>query len=200
MKKTILLLVVLVAAALATAPAILSNASQPLATQELLWDDDSYDSTIGDHDRGVWFVMPFDGQVVTARVYIAPDAADPGASFTFLLCPRDGSGMPDDGNPYGSGSITGSGGTADGWFDVDVTSLGVNLNNGDEFYLCFYDDTNGEPSVAHDGTSASTHNAWNGGSGWSTSGLPAYMFRVIVDDAGSQVELTTWGTIKALDN
>lgn len=199
MKKLVLLIVALTTVIMATVPVALSNDPQPPTTDELMWDNGTYDDAlVGGINRAVWFIMPFDAQVITARVYIALIASDPGASFDMLLCPRDGGGMPDDGNPYGTGSITASGGTAGAWFDVDVSSLGVNLSSGDEFYLCYY--TVSEPDSAYDTGSDGSHNAWDGGAGWSGSSYPAYMFRVIVDDGISQVELSTWGAIKALDN
>jgi hypothetical protein len=200
MKKTILLLVVLVAVALATSPATLASDYQPLTTEELLWDNGTEGGTINGNARGVWFTMPFDAQVITARVYIGSAAGDEASEFDMLLCPRDGGGLPDDGNPYGSGAITASGGTAGAWFDVDVSSLGVNLNSGDEFYLCYYTGADSEPDPGYDSGSDGSHNAWYNGTVWNTSSYDAYMFRVVVDDAGSQVELTTWGQIKTLDN
>jgi|GEM_PF-6603890 len=199
MKKMILFLVAMVAVALATFPAALVDTSQPLTTEELLWDDGTYHHSLYEFDRGVWFTMPFDAQVVTARVYIAP-ATDYDAPFDLLVCPRDGSGLPDDGNPYGTGILNYPGGeaTGEGWLDVDLTSLGVNLSSGDEFYLCFYPiGSPPQPYCAYDFNSDGSHNAFDGGSGWSSSSAPAYMFRVIVDDGGSQVELTSWGAIKS---
>ena len=202
MKKIILLLVVLVAAALATSPLAISNAPHPLTTEELLWDDGSAIAPgMNGWARGVWFVMPFDAQVVTARVYIASDAVFD-ANFDLLVCPRDGGGLPDDANAYGNGTLNYPGGeaTGEGWLDVDITSLNVNLTSGDEFYLVFVPDGSGEPRCENDDDSDGSHNAYGNLGDWSGSGLPAYMFRVIVDDGGSQVELTSWGAIKALDN
>jgi len=82
--------------------------------------------------------------------------------------------------------------------DIDVSSLGVNLSSGDEFYLCFY--AGYDPDIASDSASDGSHNAYGTGSSWWESTYNAYMFRVIVDDGGSQIELTTWGQIKTLDN
>lgn len=202
MKKTILLLVVLVTAALATSPAALASDSQPLTTDELLWDDGTVTApSMSGWARGVWFTMPFDAQVVTARVYIA-SSADFDAPFDLLVCPRDGGGLPDDANAYGNGTLNYPGGeaTGEGWLDVDISSLDVNLTSGDEFYLVFVPSGSGEPDCEHDDDSDGSHNAYGNLGDWSASSLPAYMFRVIVDDGGSQVELTTWGQIKTLDN
>jgi hypothetical protein len=198
-KKTILLLIVLVAAALATSPAVLSNAPQPPTTEELSWDDGSYRGSLRGHARGVWFTMPFAAQVITARVYIAP-ATDYDAPFDLLVCPRDGSGLPDDANAHGNGTLNYPGGEATdaGWLDVDISSLDINLSSGDEFYICFYPESgSGEPDCAYDFDSDDPHNAWHDGSNWNTSSNFDYMFRVIVDDGASQVELTSWGYIKS---
>jgi len=69
MQKTILFLVTLVVVVLATSPVVLSNAPKPLTTEELLWDNGISDKLMGGNvNRAVWFVMPFDAQIVTARI------------------------------------------------------------------------------------------------------------------------------------
>ena len=67
-RKIILFLVV----ALATSSAALVDNPPLPVTEELFWDNGTYHHSLYEFDRGVWFTMPFDAQVVTARVYIVP--------------------------------------------------------------------------------------------------------------------------------
>lgn len=168
-------------------------------TEELYWDNGIPGGDMQGALRGVWFVMPDDGQVITARFYLSSDDGydDP---FDILLTPRLGDGMPDEDNPYGTLNYGGGEATGEGWLDVDVSSLDVNLSKDDEFYLIFDPQpAGGTPHIFYDNGSDGSHNAWRTFTGdWDTSVLNAYMMRVIVEGDTIKIQSTSLGNIKAL--
>ncbi|MBD3372396.1 MAG: hypothetical protein GF403_06730 [Candidatus Coatesbacteria bacterium] len=193
--RKLLIALLLIAGVTLAAGLNVQAAPEPTATQELLWDADTEGSDIYNVKSGVWFVMPFDGTVITVRTDHSTVNYDDG--YNVILCPRGADGLPDEASTYGSLHYPG-GASGPGWVDFDVSSLNVELNEDDEFYYViepdngfeFWNDISGSPE----------HNAWNQGAGWSTSGLPPYHLRVVVeDDSGSRVELSSWGEVKTLD-
>jgi hypothetical protein len=169
-------------------------APEPADTQELLWDADQDGSELHNTPRAVWFVMPFDGTVITARTDLV-DSFD--VNYDISFCPRGGDGLPDESATYGTLNHPG-GASAPGWDDVDVSSLNVELNSGDEFYYVVRPGSG--LTIQYDSTGDSSHNAYFSSGSWRTSSLPPYHMRVVVeDDTGSRVELTSWGEVKTLD-
>ena len=191
-----LIVTILVLCGMVFAAGLNINATpQTTDTEELYWDADTEGNDIFNWKSGVWFVMPFDGTVITVRT----DHSNVGYAegYTITLCPRDSGGMPDEASAYGSQHYAG-GASGPGWLDIDVSALDVELSENDEFYYVIQPDSSFE--FWNDTTGSPDHNAWNQGSGWAASGLPPYHLRVIVEDnGGSRVELTSWGEVKVLN-
>jgi hypothetical protein len=170
-------------------------------TEELFWDNGNPGNSMTNGLRGVWFVMPFEGKVITVRTYLSGDAGYD-SPFDIMITPRAGNGMPDEGNPYGVMEYAGGEATGAGWLDVDVSDLDVHLEEGAEFYYVFDPrPASGLPRLHYDNSGVSgPHNAWRTFSGsWSTSVLAPYMMRVIVEDeSGTSLELNSWGYIKRI--
>lgn len=201
MTKPMIIVLALSLTALAWQPSMGSGCLPIGETEELYWDNGNPGNSMVNALRGVWFVMPFDGRVITVRTYLA---ADPGfdSPFDIKITPRNAGGMPDENNPHGVLNYPGGEATGEGWLDVDVSGLDVYLNEGEEFYYVF-DPTpaGGLPRLHYDNSGVSgPHNAWRTPSGtWGTSVLSPYMMRVVVEDeGGASLELNTWGSIKQL--
>lgn len=174
-------------------------------TQELYYDNGVKGGAIlFPHLRATWFTMPFDGWIITARMYLA-DEAGYSSPFDVTFCPRDydTGGWPDESGAYGTYEYAGGEAAGEGWIDVDVNSLGIELEAGTEFY-CIFDPrpAGGLPYGCHDSRPDDPYDrkCWRADGGdWQSSGLPAYMMRVVVwDGIGEPVELTSWGDIKVL--
>ncbi|MBD3371686.1 MAG: hypothetical protein GF403_03095 [Candidatus Coatesbacteria bacterium] len=147
--------------------------------------------------RAVWFVMPFDGTIITARTGLGTDGTSD--AYDIIFCDRGTDGLPDESTIYGTLNHPG-GASAPGWEDVDVSSLDVELTSGDEFYYVFKPANGSTPSMVRDVSGDPSHNAWFSSGTWKTSSLPPYHMRVVVeDDSGSRVELSSWGEVKTLD-
>ncbi len=153
----------------------------PTVTEELKQDNSSPSGSGGCccAPRAVRFSMPFDGKIITARIYVASGShADP---FDIYFTGSSGS-RPDEGNVLGGGRLNYAGGQAggEGWLDVDVSSLNVSLTNGTEFHFVYDPSTSDYPAVRFaTGDSSSYSSYYSGGSWGSTSFI--LMMRVVVE-------------------
>jgi hypothetical protein len=171
------------------------------AADELSWDNDSPGGIMQNNLIAVWFTAPYDCEIITAKFYLKADAnvQDP---FDIWVTPRNVDGFPDENNAYGIFNYGGGEAVGDEWLSVDVSSLGVYLSSGTEFYI-IYDITpaDGTPKIYRDSGSSGDHNAWRSPDDieWHFHNAHAFMIRVVVEESTS-IESESLGTIKNLFN
>ncbi len=147
-------------------------------TTELARDNGSDSATFAGWRRAVWFEMPFNGKIVTARVLLAGTSGYD-APFDVTFVPRSG-GDPDMGNAFGSLNYAGGEAAGSGWLDVDVSGLNVVLTIGQQFFFV-YDTSSysvGVPEIRV-ANSDNQYSLW--GDNWESSGK-AFMLRVVVQE------------------
>jgi hypothetical protein len=152
--------------------------------ETLSWDDGEVDGYFEDIcNRAVQFTAPFDCHVVTGLVYREDDG--------ILSCPYYFAIYNDQNEGPGTelGGVMTSGGTVDGWYDIDLTTAELALNEGDVFYGVVVKNNGEEPLLCADTTEPLNDPAIHGnfykeGSqmGWLFDDTANLMLRVIVDD------------------
>jgi hypothetical protein len=154
-------------------------------TEVLSWDDGVMDGYFDDIcSRAVQFTAPFDCHVVTGLVYREDDG--------ILSCPYYFAiyGDMNEGPGAELGGVMTSGAATDGWYDVDLTSVELALNEGDVFYGVVVKNNGEEPLLCSDTTAEPLNDPAIHGNfykddsqvEWAFDDTANLMLRVVVDD------------------
>ncbi|MBD3372397.1 MAG: hypothetical protein GF403_06735, partial [Candidatus Coatesbacteria bacterium] len=85
MRKLLITLLLLAGLTLAAGISV-QAAPEPAATEELYWDADTTGGEMYNCPRAVWFVMPFDGTIITARTGLGTDGTSD--AYDIIFCDR----------------------------------------------------------------------------------------------------------------